>query len=108
MRALPVDPVASRAPAEVVEVPPRASRQAVFYVLLRHRFEDAIALEAPTEGGDCPKEVESLQDLDGLATTVGLPHEIAVSDLGTLQEAPIPGEEGPLLRYRESPPAPRP
>ena len=89
-----------RASAEVVVVPLCTERQAVFHLLLRYRFENAVALEASAEGGDCPEEVEPSQDLGDLATAVGLPYEIAVRDPGTLQEAPIPGEEDPLLGHR--------
>ncbi len=46
----------------------------MFHLLLRHTFEHAVALEASAERGDGAQTVEPAQDLDDLATVVGLPH----------------------------------
>src|ERR1017187_1675989 len=72
VRTLPVDPAAVRAHLEIVVVPPCPGRQAVFHLLLHHGFEKALALEASAERCAGPEQVQPTQDLDDLATAVGL------------------------------------
>ncbi len=73
----------------------------MFHLGFRHGLEHAVAPEAPAERRDGPEEVELPQDLDDLAPAVGLPHQVAMGDLGPLQEAAIPGQESPLVVRRD-------
>jgi len=74
-----------------------AERQIAGDVLLANGLEDLVAAEAAPERNDGAEQVETVDDLGGLAPGIDLPDAMSVTHDPSLEQARIAGQDDPAL-----------